>query len=148
MPDIFQGVLNSIKDRLSDETGVLGGNGVNVYGCDLHNELFNTYYFIIGRYEAKNFLGEYVFEAMEVIKEYEQDNFGEVTTDLSEPEKVVNMLAYIIGEQILCESDYLQEKWDNKLTEEDIKIILSDVEVISSTKKYCIHTKQLYQQAA
>ncbi len=29
------------------------------------------------------------------------DNYGEVTTDLSEPERVVNMYVYIIGEEIL-----------------------------------------------
>jgi len=44
---------------------------------------------------------------VEVIKEYEQSNFGEVFTDFSEPEKVVNMYVYIIGEEIV--SDYLNQ---------------------------------------
>ena len=38
------------------------------------------------------------------IKEYENDNFGSVNTDFSDPEKVVNMYVYIIGEDIV--SDY------------------------------------------
>ena len=37
------------------------------------------------------------------IKEYENDHFGKVTTDLSDPEKVVNMYVYIIGEDIVHE---------------------------------------------
>ena len=36
------------------------------------------------------------------------DNFGEVYTDFSEPEKIVNMYTYIIGEEIVY--DYMQEQ--------------------------------------
>jgi len=45
------------------------------------------------------------------IKDWEQDNFGEVTTDLSEPEKVVNMYTYIIGQELV--NEYLDqiEEW-------------------------------------
>jgi hypothetical protein len=71
---------------------------------DLHHEVFNTDYYIIGRYEAKKWLGDEVFNIINIIKQYENDNFGEVTTDFSEPEKVVNMYVYIIGEEIV--SDY------------------------------------------
>jgi hypothetical protein len=68
---------------------------------DLHHEIFNTDYYIIGRYEAKQWLGDEVFNIIEIIKEYEQFNFGEIHTDFSEPEKIVNMYVYIIGEEIV-----------------------------------------------
>ncbi len=68
---------------------------------DLHHEIFNTDYYIIGRYLATKWLGEEVFNVIQHIKEYEQDNFGEVNTDLSEPEHVVNMYVYIIGERVV-----------------------------------------------
>lgn len=68
---------------------------------DLHHEIFNTDYYIIGRYQATKWLGEEVFNVIQHIKEYEQFHFGEVSTDLSEPERVVNMYAYIIGEEIV-----------------------------------------------
>tara|TARA_E500000331_G_scaffold343075_1_gene377489 strand:+ start:244 stop:639 length:396 start_codon:yes stop_codon:yes gene_type:complete len=68
---------------------------------DLHHEIFNTDYYIIGRYQATKWLGEEVFNVIQHIKEYEQDNFGEVTTDLSEPEQVVNMYVYIIGVRVV-----------------------------------------------
>ena len=45
--------------------------------------------------------------------------FGEKTTAISEPEKLLNMLAYIIGEEILSELETLRDVWDNQLTELD-----------------------------
>jgi TPP-dependent pyruvate/acetoin dehydrogenase alpha subunit len=58
-------------------------------------------------YQAKQWLGDMVFEVIEHIREYEEFNFGEVYTDFSSPENVVNMYAYIIGEEIVQE--YLAE---------------------------------------
>ena len=68
---------------------------------DLHYHAFNTDYYIIGTYKAKEWLGGATFDVIEHIKRYEQDEFGEVNTDFSDPEKVVNMYAYIIGEEIV-----------------------------------------------
>ncbi len=71
---------------------------------ELHHELFNTDYYIIGTYQAKEWLKEHnlcTFEVCDYIKEYEMQNFGECYTDLSSPEKVVNMLTYIIGEELI-----------------------------------------------
>ena len=63
-------------------------------------------YYIIGTWQATEWLGDRAFQVIEFIKEYEQDNFGEVFTDLSSPESVVNMFTYIIGEQLVYnESD-------------------------------------------
>ena len=71
---------------------------------DLHHHWFNSDYYIIATYEAKKWLGNQVFNIIDTIKQYENDNFGEVNTDFSDPEKVVNMYVYIIGEEIV--SDY------------------------------------------
>ncbi|MFA6808988.1 MAG: hypothetical protein WCR27_08340 [Eubacteriales bacterium] len=102
----------------------------DVYGCDLHNEVFNTDYFIIGSKRAEDWLKEHygIFAAIDRIVVYEKENFGEIYTDLSEPEKVINMLVYIIGEEILQESETLREKWDERLTGEDIKAIIKELE--------------------
>jgi len=78
---------------------------------DLHHHCFNTDYYIIGRYKAKQWLGDQAFQIVGIIKNYEQDNFGEVTTDLSEPERVVNMYVYIVGEKIV--QDYIN-KYEEK----------------------------------
>ena len=99
------------------------------YGCDLHNEIFNSDYYIIGRYQAEQWLVKHigVFNAIDEIKYYEENNFGEVNTDLSESEKVVNMLVYIIGEEILGESDTLRDNWDTRLNDEAIEGIINDL---------------------
>ena len=68
---------------------------------DLHHHAFNEDYYIIGNYQAKKWLEDSVFDVFEVIRQYESDNFGEVNTNLSSPESVVNMYAYIIGEYIV-----------------------------------------------
>lgn len=130
MIDIFQSVIADIHSKLGDNVGL------DDYGCDLHNELCNTDYFIIGTYQAKQCLGDDAFEAIEMVKDYEKSNFGEVSTDLSEPEKVVNMLAYIIGERVLAESGHLQEKWDVCLSGDDLTKIAEDLECLSASKIY------------
>jgi len=79
----------------------------NYWKDDLHHNAFNTDYYIIGTYKAKQWLGDMVFEVIEHIREYEQFHFGEVNTDFSNPEKIVNMYTYIIGEEIVQE--YLEE---------------------------------------
>jgi hypothetical protein len=79
-------------------------NGYTGYYCELHNEVFNTDYYIIGTYEAKEALKEYdVFDAIELVQEYENNNFGEINTELSNPEKLINMVYYIIGDEVICE---------------------------------------------
>lgn len=108
-------------------------NGYTGYYCDLHNEVFNTDYYIIGTYEAKEALKEYdVFEAIEKVQTYEKDNYGEIYTDLSDPEQLINMLYYIIGEEVLIEMmdgiEAWEENWDNQADEETNAAILKAIE--------------------
>ena len=103
-------------------------NGYDDYYCDLHNEVFNTDYYVTGTAEAKTILGENVFDAVGRIYSYEKDNFGEIYTDLSEPMKVVNMLYYIIGEEVMYDSDefneIINEHWDECVDKEtNMKLI-------------------------
>ncbi len=97
---------DEIKEHAIDNMENFGG----LDNEDLHHEMFNMDYFIIGAYRAKEWMGVHAFECIGVVKDYEMDNFGEVYTDLSEPEKVVNMYAYIVGEIVINE---LREEQDN-----------------------------------
>ena len=108
---------------LEDETGL------NMDVSDLHHYLLNQDYFIIGTYKAKKWLGSEVFDVIETIREYEQSNFGEVSTDFSNPEKVANMYAYILGEEILSESEVYQQLAieDDILDEDDLKNLIEDL---------------------
>ena len=107
-------------------------NGYSGYYCDLHNEVFNTHYYIIGAHEAKEALKEYdVFKAVEKVQKYEIDNFGAVYTDLSDPVKLVNMLYYIIGEEVLYDmvdsSETWRRNWNKKAHEEINARILEEI---------------------
>ena len=75
---------------------------------DLHHHAFNMDYFIIGTYQARQWCGDEVFNIIETIRDYEDFHFGEVTTDFSNPERVVNMYAYIVGEEVV--SEWLNER--------------------------------------
>ena len=103
-------------------------NGYDGYYCDLHNEVFNTDYYIIGTYRAKEALREYdVFDAIELVQNYEKDAFGEIYTDLSDPEKLINMVYYIIGDEVIGEMYKIAEfedNWNNVADEEANKIIV------------------------
>ena len=100
---------------------------IDIEACELHQLIFNEDYFIIGTWQAKQWLGNEAFEAIEKIKEYEQDNFGQVGTDFSDAEKVANMLAYILGEELLSESKVLQDNWGNSLDRSLLDAIRSEL---------------------
>ena len=105
-------------------------NTGGVYGCDLHSEVFNTDDYIIGTDKAKEALENYgVFDALNKVQTYEAYNFGEVTTDLSNPEILANMLYYIESEEYLYSlegeiSEILNEYWGDELEEKAIKKLI------------------------
>ena len=107
-------------------------NSYTGYYCDLHDEVFNTDYYIIGTAEAKEALFDYdVFKAIEKVLTYEKENFDEIYTDLSDPEKLINMLFYIIGEEVLWEmlddSETWRKFWDYRADEETNNEILKEL---------------------
>jgi len=98
-----QDVKNYLIQQLEDNIGI--DNDIN----ELHHYLINEDYFIIGYYQARKWLEkESVFESIEKVKEYEKDNFGEVSTDFSNEEQTANMLAYVLADEILNENDTFQ----------------------------------------
>lgn len=77
---------------------------------DLHHYAFNQDDYIIGNHEAKKWLSDEVFNIINIIVDYENMHFGVVNTDFSQPEKVVNMYVYIVGEEIV--NDYINSLKD------------------------------------
>ena len=74
---------------------------------ELHNECFNEDYYIIGYYQASQWLKKHnidAFEAIECVIDYEKYNFGEVNTKINS-EAIVNMYVYIVGEAIINNLD-------------------------------------------
>lgn len=99
---------NSIRVELESYVNDLINDGVlTLYNVDdWHFHAFNEDYYLIGYYNCEQWLKNHnvsPFEAIEEIREYEMHNFGEVNTDLSNAETVVNMYVYILGEQLLSD---------------------------------------------
>jgi len=116
-----------VKDYIIDQ--LASDVGLDQHICDLHHYLLNEDYFIIGYYQAEQWLKKdngSIFEAIETIREYEQSNFGQVSTDLSSSENVANMLAYILGEEILYNNDTynLFTRFHNEYLDEDKRDLL------------------------
>ena len=100
--EIKEYAIETIKENLKYDKDYL-----NKDIQDIHFDLFNEDYYMIGYYQCEKWLSNNVFQVIEFIKEYENDNFGEVTTDFSNSEKVVNMYVYILGEKLLYENNLL-----------------------------------------
>ena len=82
---------------------------------DLHNQIFNEDYYIIGYYKAEQWLGSDTFSVIAEVKDYEEMNFGESHTDFSSSEAVVNMYVYILGEEVIQDCfDEVVEKLEDK----------------------------------
>ena len=92
---------NEIKQYFEDFINDIDKDTLNelIENQELHQEAFNTDYYIIGTYKAKQWLSDKVFDIIEFIKEYEQDNFGEVYTDFSDPEilPLIKSVTGIVG---------------------------------------------------
>lgn len=132
MKKVYNTKEQEMREQAKEEIIEALTDGYSGYYCDLHNEVFNTDYYIIGTHQAKEALREYdVFEAIERVQTYEKDNFGEVNTDLSDPEKLINMLYYIIGVEVLFEMmdgiEAWNDNWNNQADEETNAAILEEI---------------------
>ena len=121
MNQLKKDVKDYIIQQLNDDVGL------DQHISDLHHYLLNEDYFIIGYYKAEQWLKkDSIFNAIETIKEYEESNFGKVSTDLSSSENVANMLAYILGEEILYNNNTFQlfTRFNNEYLDEDKRDLL------------------------
>ena len=102
----YDEIKQTFYDWLNQNSEWLNENGLIER---IHHQTFNSehnfvyHFYIKGRNQAIEWLGNKVFDVIETIKKYEKSNFDKVITDFSEPEKVANMYAYIIWEQVIYE---------------------------------------------
>jgi len=119
-------MIEEIKDHAIE--GLENLKGTNPEASEIHHEIFNTDYYIIGTYQAKDWINKFgTFDVIGEIVDYETLHFGEVYTDCADAEKVANMFAYIKGEEILHESKTLSRLWNRKLDDEDLQDIINEL---------------------
>ena len=122
----YDTMLATVGDALDDGNRTLEDIQMNTTNVDP---------WIIGTYKASQALVKFdvkdmlytstnldgVFGAIEYIKYYETDQFGTVNTDLSDPEKVAGMVAYINMECVLNDlSNEFDIDWDDELTDQQV----------------------------
>ena len=109
-------LVQSILDKVND--GIL----TNENKDDWHFYAFNEDYYIIGYYNASEWLKRHnidIFEAIQECNQYEIDNFGTTTNKYDNSESVVNMLAFIYGGEII-----------NNLDAQNIDELVNELETI------------------
>ena len=98
---------NTIREELTE---YINENKDDYSKEDLHFHLFNEDYYIIGYYEAGQWLKKHDIGELEgagICTQYEKDQFGECNTVYDNTEKVVNMLTYIWGYELLIEMNLI-----------------------------------------
>ena len=71
-----------------------------------HFNMFNEDYYLIGYHNCNEWLRKHnigVFEGVNICKNFERDNYGEVYTDFDNSEKLVNNLVYWYGLELCNE---------------------------------------------
>ena len=122
----YNTMLATIEDELENGSSSLE---------DIQTNTTNTDLWIIGTYKASQSLEEFneddqlytstslngAFGAIEYVKDYEADMLSDVNTDLSDPEKVANMVAYINMECVLNDiSNDLDIDIEEELTDQQV----------------------------
>ena len=90
----------SIKAELIEHINEFDGESKN------HFTMFNEDYYIIGYYQAQQWLKRHnigELEAVAICNEYELDHFGEVQSTFEDAEKLVNHLVYWFGQDLCTE---------------------------------------------
>ena len=95
---------NSIREELTEHLNETIENiGSNE---EIHFHAFNEDYYIIGYYQAEQWLKKHgleVFEAIGICQEFEKEHFGELQTTYDNAETLVNHLVYWYGLELCNE---------------------------------------------
>ena len=122
MCKIFETVKSALVDGITSLDRPCAG--------DLHTALYNETQHYIYYASAKEATDELdVWECIGAVQKYEQDQFGEVYTPLSDACRVANMVVSILGEALLQaiygETAYFGTKWNDQLSDDELADMLT-----------------------
>jgi hypothetical protein len=122
----YDTMLATVGDALADANRTLENIQMNTTNSDP---------WIIGTYKASEALEKFdvkdmlytstnltgVFGAIEYVEDYEKDLVGIIESDLSDPEKVASMVAFINMECVLNDlSNKFDIEWSDELTDQQV----------------------------
>ena len=119
-------IFETVKSALVDNIKTLD----RPYAFDLHNELYGAQQYYILYASAKSAAAELdTWECIGAVQKYEQDQFGEVYTPLSDACRVSNMVVSIMGYELLDaiygDTRYFGDKWNDQLSDDDLAAMLT-----------------------
>lgn len=122
-------VLDEMLDRVEDYEG----SDFDTFENDVFNDAGRNMYYNEAKDELEKFVSDEdldgyetvdgVFGAIELIKEYENTEFGEVNTDFSSPCDIANMIDFIRGGNVF--SDVMEKAdldMDEDISAENLKL--------------------------
>jgi hypothetical protein len=104
-----ESIKTELREHLNDtiqDNITIHENSIVYDRRDLHHKAFNEDYYIIGYYQAEQWLKKHdlnTFEAIEICNDSELENFGEIQTTFDNAEKLVNHLVYWYGLELCNE---------------------------------------------
>lgn len=128
-------VLDEMLDRVEDYEG----SDFDTFENEVFNDEERNMYYNEAKDELEKFVSDEdldgyetvdgIFGAIELIKEYESTEFGEVNTDFSNPCDIANMIDFIRGENVFGE---VMEKagleMDDDISAENLKLFRETVQ--------------------
>ena len=125
MCKIFETVKSALVDCITSLDRPCAG--------DLHASLYSETQHYIYYASAKEATAELdTWECIGVVQKYEQGQFGEVYTPLSDACRVANMVVSILGEALLQSiyegTEYFGEKWNDQLSDDELADMLTIAE--------------------
>jgi hypothetical protein len=97
LKELRQHLIEQITDQYNDDDDDFD---------ELHHEAFNEDYYIIGYYEANEWLKKHgvdAFDAIEYVIDQEKQHFGESSLNYDDinSERIVNLLVYFAGFDVI-----------------------------------------------
>ena len=126
MCKLFETVQSALVDNIAS---------LNLpYAGDLHHALYNEPQHYIYYADAEEVTAELdVWECIGAVQKYEQAQFGEVYTPLSDACRVANMVVSIMGYELLdkiyADTEYFGDKWNDQLSAGELADMLTLAEV-------------------
>jgi hypothetical protein len=121
-------LLELIKDELTHnclESDTISERYFDV--SDFHHKLFNENYYFAINSQCKDFIDsqyDNAFQAIDIVKEYEESNFGTFNTTI-DAFNIANMLIYIIGEDLIYNVLNIDDDTTAKQISNNIEELLS-----------------------
>lgn len=124
--------MNSVTEELIyhileyiEERDIIGK-----YVHELHHYMFNEDYYLIYYSVCDEWIKKHnldIYEILGTIQEYEEFNYGQITTKLDNSETIVNMYVYIKGQEILNDLETITNNWNDKVNKKIKKDLIKEL---------------------